>query len=132
MKSMSSLIIFALIAGMLGGLMGSWVLKKINRPSDQERIAEFYRTETAVMVSPHHLRKQIAKGYLNAILVDVRSQEEYEREHVVGAVNIPAYKDANTSAYGDVERIVNSFRELGTEKEVIVYCYSMEDRKNPG
>ena len=57
----------------------------------------------------------------------MRSQEEYEREHIIGAVNIPAYSDPNTSAYNDVDRIVGSFRTLISEnpdKDIIVYCYS--------
>ncbi len=59
---------------------------------------------------------------------NLRSQEEYEREHIMGAVSIPAYKDPDTSAYGDVRRIVNSFQELkknNPDKDIIVYCYSM-------
>ena len=66
---------------------------------------------------------EIVKNFLE-VIVDLRSQEEYEKEHIIGAINIPAYKDPNTSAYGDVERIVNSFSELDQSKDIIVYCYS--------
>ncbi len=96
--------------------------------SDDQRISEYYATETAVMVSPHGLRKQMDKGDMSFVLVDLRSQEEYEREHIIGAVNVPAYANPDTSAYGDVDRIVNSFRELqelNPGKTIIVYCYSM-------
>lgn len=118
--------IFCLL-GIAGGLLGAFIFDIIP-PSQDRLIAGFYETETAVMVSPHGLRKKIMEGKKDFVLVDVRSKEEYEKEHVIGAVNIPAYKDRETSAYGDVERIVNSFSSLieeNPDKEIIVYCYSM-------
>jgi len=93
--------------------------------STNDLIRDYYMIETAVLVSPHGLRKKMDKGAEDYVLVDVRSAQEYEKEHIVGAVNIPAYKDPDTSAYGDVERIVGAFRELPRDKEIIVYCYSI-------
>lgn len=114
----------AVIAGLIGGLAGSLIVLQI--PSSPNRlIAEFYATENAVHVSPHSLRTKMAKGDASFTLVDLRSAEEYEREHIAGAINIPAYSDPNTSAYGDVDRIVAAFRALPEGKPVIVYCYSM-------
>ena len=69
------------------------------------------------------------------ILVDLRSREEYNKEHIVSAINIPAYSDPNNSAYGEIERIIGEFEKLGTDKEIIVYCYStacMTGRKEIG
>ncbi len=124
-KSTISFLVVAILAGALSGLLSNWVLDSVVPITDEDRIAEFYQTETAVMVSPHHIRKGMDKGDDSFIIVDVRSQEEYEREHVIGAINIPAYKDPYTSAYGDVERIVGGFAELDQEKDIIVYCYSI-------
>lgn len=90
-------------------------------------IGEYYRTEAAVLVSPHGLRIMMDKGDTSFILVDLRSEQEYVQWHVIGAVNIAAYKDPETTAYGDVKRIVNAFKLLKTtypEKSLIVYCYS--------
>ncbi|OGY27360.1 MAG: hypothetical protein A3F33_00100 [Candidatus Woykebacteria bacterium RIFCSPHIGHO2_12_FULL_43_10] len=92
-------------------------------------IKDFYATEVAVRVSPHTLRKKMDRGEENFVLVDVRSAEEYEKEHVVGAINIPAYKDANTSISLETEkeetdRIIKNFATLSKDKETIVYCYS--------
>lgn len=118
--------IIALILGLLGGFLGA-LLFSLVPPSQDDLIRQFYAVETSVLVSPHGLRKDMMHGKTDFILVDVRSQEEYEEEHIIGAVNVPAYKDPNTSAYGDVERIVNSFEELiaeNSEKDIIVYCYS--------
>lgn len=121
-------LLVALIAGALAGSGTTFLLQGSGELTKEERIADFYATETAVMVSPHGLRGKMDKGEESFILVDVRSQEEYEEEHIVGAVNIPAYSDRYTSAYGEVERIINSFRELqktAEGKDIIVYCYSI-------
>jgi rhodanese-related sulfurtransferase len=97
-------------------------------PSEEERITDFYLTEAAVHVSPHSIRKDIMKGETDFILVDLRSEEEYLEEHIVGAVNIPAYTDKDHSDYGAVQRITASFRTLreqNPDKDIIVYCYSI-------
>lgn len=118
-----------LIAAVVGAGAGAITTTLLDRgKSIEERIKDFYATETAVMVSPHGLRKKMSHSDNSFILVDLRSQEEYEREHVAGALNVPAYKDPDTSAYGDVDRIVESFRTIVAEnpnKDVIVYCYSI-------
>ncbi|MBI4895147.1 MAG: rhodanese-like domain-containing protein [Candidatus Aenigmarchaeota archaeon] len=104
------------------------VMKSIDNKTQNELIEDFYLTENAVHVSPHSIRKSMDKGDQNFILVDLRSQEEYEKEHIIGAVNIPAYKDKDTSDYGAVDRIVSSFKELNEKnprKDIVVYCYSI-------
>lgn len=65
------------------------------------------------------------KGTSKIILVDLRSAEEYEMSHVVGAINIPAYKNPDQSAYDEADRIVNAFKALPKDKEIVVYCYSI-------
>jgi rhodanese-related sulfurtransferase len=127
MKSKLGFILVAIIFGAISGAVTVNYLSDNNETvkTQEELIKEFYEVETAVHVSPHHIRKDMDKGKNNVILVDLRSQEEYEREHVIGAVNIPAYKDPFTSAYGDVERIVGEFSKLDKSKEIIVYCYSI-------
>ena len=87
-------------------------------------IKDFYETENAVHVSPHSLRGKMDKGVDDYVLVDLRSKEEYDNEHIVGAINIPAYKDKTTAAYDEVQRIVGEFSKLSKDKAVIVYCYS--------
>ncbi|HII65150.1 TPA: rhodanese-like domain-containing protein [Candidatus Woesearchaeota archaeon] len=115
----------ALILGLLGGILGAVVSDKALHPSEEDLITEFYDVENAVHVSPHSLRKMMEKGDSSYVLVDLRSAQEYEKEHIAGAVSIPAYKDPDTSAYGDIERIVGGFEELPKDKGTIVYCYSM-------
>lgn len=121
----------ALVLGLLLGALGMYAYSTLQTPTEvtnEDRIAEFYKTENAVHVSPHSLRTHMAQGRADEfVLVDLRSQEEYEKEHIISAINIPAYSDANTSAYGDVDRIVQAFKEViaqNPNKDVIVYCYS--------
>lgn len=110
----------------LSVLIGTFVYFKLSqKPSKDDLIAEFYAIENAVYVSPHGLRKSLDKGEVHYTIVDLRSKQEYEKEHIVSAVNIPAYSDPDTSAYGDVDRIVSEFKKLPTDKDIVVYCYSM-------
>jgi|TARA_Y100000310_G_scaffold345223_1_gene462846 rhodanese-related sulfurtransferase len=122
-----SIMFLIIILSVVAGSLTTFTILKLQTPSQEDMVKDFYLTETAVHVSPHHIRKAMDKGDESFILVDLRSQEEYEEEHIVGAINIPAYKDRDYSDYGAVERIVNSFGELKAEnpdKEIIVYCYS--------
>ncbi len=114
-----------LVVGALAGLLGAWILPLLFPPTHDELIRNFYRTENAVHVSPHSVRKNITEGKEDFLLVDLRSQEEYEKEHIVGAVNIPAYRDPDRSAYDEVDRIVEAFRGLPINRNIVVYCYSM-------
>src|SRR3989338_6325710 len=123
-----SLVLLGIISGIIGGSIGSYAIIEFNQQTEEEIIASWYNAENAVHVSTHSLRKHISDSNTGFILVDLRSQQEYENEHILGAVNIPASEDPDTSAYGDVERIVSSFRELKNSnpgKDIVVYCYSM-------
>lgn len=120
-----------LISAAVGAVIGAAVVysvlfsQKEVQKSSQNLIYDFYKIENAVYVSPHSLRRLMDKGDQSYILVDLRSPQEYEKEHIIGAVSIPAYKDPDTSAYEEVDRIINQFKELPKDKDIIVYCYSM-------
>lgn len=101
-------------------------LDKKEKTEDQ-KIASFYENKVATIVSPHSIRKKMAQGDNSFILVDVRSAEEYSDEHVIGAINIPAYIDKENSEHTDKERIVLDFAKLEEDnpyKDIIIYCYS--------
>ena len=125
----SVLVLAGFIAGMLflsvltPTITGNSVFGGLS--NEEAMLSDYYATEVAVHVSPHHLRKAMDKGDDSFILVDVRSAQEYEQEHIKGAINIPAYETPDKSAYGDVERIVNAFSELPEDRDIIVYCYSI-------
>jgi rhodanese-related sulfurtransferase len=111
------------LAALAGGLAG-YGAARFSQPGTAELIARFYDTELAVHASPHSIRKAIAANATDFILVDLRSSQEYAREHIRGAANIPAYRDPDRPAYYDVDRIVGAFRALPKNKDIIVYCYS--------
>lgn len=113
----------AIIFGLMAGVFAAFAA--LNFQSQETLIKDFYMTENAVHVSPHGLRGKMDTGVDDFVLVDLRSAQEYEQGHIAGAVSIPAYSDPDTSAYGDVDRIVSSFAALPEGKDVIVYCYSM-------
>src|SRR3989344_5777408 len=121
-------IILSVVFGAIAGAFTTYSILGIREPTEEDYIKEFYNVETSVHVSPHSIRKEMAKDGSNFVLVDLRSQEEYEEEHIATAVSIPAYKDNDNSDYGAIERITNSFKELreaNPDKDIIVYCYSI-------
>jgi rhodanese-related sulfurtransferase len=117
--------VLSMIFGAISGALATQIVLILASPTENDLIKDFYLTENAVHVSPHSIRKAMDKQDNTFILVDLRSKEEYEKEHIISAINIPAYKDLDTSAYGDVERILGEFRKLPKDKEIVVYCYSM-------
>lgn len=123
--SNTSVIAGSIILSIVVSSLTAYFVLNMHTPNQKQLIKEFYEVENAVHVSPHSIRKSIMKNHSDFTLVDLRSQQEYEKEHIIGAINIPAYKDPDTSAYGDVERIVNSFKELDQDQDIIVYCYSI-------
>jgi rhodanese-related sulfurtransferase len=129
-KTILGVVMLSALVGAAAASLITFNLINSKKPTQNDLIRDFYLTENAVHVSPHSVRKRMDNAETNFVLVDVRSPIEYEKEHIIGAINIPAYKDPNTSISLDSEkeekdRIINSFKELGQDKEIIVYCYSM-------
>lgn len=122
----------AVLAGIVGVVSALVVLRLSteqvpHQESQQEKIASYYEHEVATLVSPHHVRKAILNGERDFVLVDVRSYEEYEAEHIIGALSVPAYVDKENTQKTDKNRIIEAFGEIQREhpaKEIIVYCYS--------
>lgn len=46
----------------------------------------------------------------DAVIVDTRAAEQFEQEHIKGAVNIPSFE------------FQNRYKELPTDKQIIAYC----------
>ncbi len=116
------IIVTSLIAGAIAGAGVFYYLS--NQENSQDLlIKEFYEIENAVYISPHSLRVKMSKNDSNFTLVDLRSPEEYAREHIKGAINIPAYKDEETPDY-NAERLIFQFSQLSKDRDIIVYCYS--------
>lgn len=118
------ILISALVGAIVGGSVAYGIISPKLKITDEKRIAEYYATENVVHVSPHSLRKKMERGEMPYTLIDLRSAEEYKKAHITGSINIPAYKDKDTSDYGAVDRIISEFEKLPKDKEVVVYCYS--------
>ena len=85
-------------------------------PSPERLIAQYYASEVATLVSPHSIRERMTHDITNFVLVDTRTQADYEREHIVGAINIDS-----SQPLADVLR---AFKALPQNKDIIIYCYS--------
>ena len=98
----------------------------------KELIKMFYDTEVVTNISAHWLRKKIDRWDNSFILVDIRSREEYDNEHIKWAISIPAYTNKDNTGKTSKERILKSFKKLDSSKDIILYCYShycMSSRK---
>ncbi|MEM1971000.1 MAG: rhodanese-like domain-containing protein [Candidatus Anstonellales archaeon] len=95
------------------------------KKSDQTSIfLKYYESKYLVEVSPYILVNRISNQDDSFILVDLRSELEYSKGHIVGAINIPVVGMDN-------QTIVGKFRELmkqNPNKEIIVYCGSASCR----
>jgi len=129
MKPTKREVIFIAVSVVLGVLISTFVQTQISQKTlvqvKNQLIKSYYDTENLVSVSPHGMRIKMDAGEFDAVLVDLRSAEEYELGHITGAINIPAYKDKYTSDYGATERILGEFRKIPKDKEIITYCYSI-------
>jgi len=127
-KYISSFIILSAIVFLEVVLFNKFLAPaNISPKTENQKIAEFYTNEVATLVSPHHVRKAMASGQYDFVLVDVRSPEEYNSEHITTAVNIPAYADKENTKKSDSQRIVDDFKKLKSKnqnKDIVIYCYS--------
>jgi len=120
------------IAFLVGIIVGFGSMSFVSEKDDTKLIWEFYNSEVAANVSAHWLRKKINDGDKSFVLVDVRSEEEYLEGHIIWAISIPAYTDRDNTWQTSNERILQQFKELWSEKEIVTYCYSaycMSSRK---
>ena len=96
--------------------------------SDEELISEYYKVEALVSVSPYDIKTALQRGTHNEfVLVDLRTQAEYDQEHITSAVNVPSYSPSDATGETSEERIVKAFEQIianNPGKDIITYCYS--------
>ena len=80
----------------------------IMRLAEVERAARDYLGEDVEVIGHEELRERLARG--DAILIDVRPQEEYEAGHIEGARSIP------------IEELDEHLAELADDREIVAYC----------
>jgi len=97
-------------------------------PTTEAKIAEYYAVENLVSVSPYDIKSALQRNTQDSfVLVDLRSEVEYQEGHITSAINIPNYIDSAISGQSNNERIVQAFAALAVEnpgKDIITYCYS--------
>jgi rhodanese-related sulfurtransferase/biotin operon repressor len=80
----------------------------IMRLAEVERAARDYLGEDVQVIDREELRERLVRG--DAILIDVRPQEEYEAGHIEGARSIP------------IEELDKRLAELPPDREIVAYC----------
>ena len=115
-KIILGIVALCVFCGGIGAIAGIKIYRKVME-KQVNVTKDYYDTENLVAVSPATLRKMIDDKATNFVLVDLRSKEEYNAEHIIGAVNIPAVTMNET-------QIVEAFSKLSKNKEIIVHCYS--------
>lgn len=63
-------------------------------------------------ISAYDVKRLIDEGWAKGIIVDVRSQEEYAKEHIPGSISIP------------LETLEEKSKEMSKKIPIIVYCKS--------
>jgi rhodanese-related sulfurtransferase len=78
------------------------------RLAEVERAARDYLGEDVQVIGREELRERLARG--EAILIDVRPQEEFDAGHIEGARSIP------------IEELDEHLAELPVDREIVAYC----------
>ena len=117
MKTEYKLLALCILAGAIAGVLATVALGAFFQKTDNQKIADFYATETAVGVSPADYTADLSKGILDGTLVDLRSTAEYNSGHLVTAISIPAVQM-------DKQQVLDAFAKLPKDKPIITYCYS--------
>lgn len=95
----------------------------LTEPTAEDKITAYYANSAATLVSPHNLRERMAHRKDNYVLIDVRAEADYVREHIVTAINIDTSEGPNRT----LDDILQDFKQVisdNPDKEVIIYCYS--------
>ena len=80
----------------------------VARLAEVERAARDYLGEPVETIGSEELRERLARG--DAILIDVRPQEEYEAGHIDGALSVP------------IAELEKRLAELPADREIVAYC----------
>jgi rhodanese-related sulfurtransferase len=75
--------------------------------------AEYLKAKLDYEASPHGLQEILQEAPGSVVIVDVRDEESFRKEHIHGARNIPA---AN---------IVKRLADLPKDRTIVTYCWDM-------
>ena len=97
-------------------LISVLLVRAVFFPSENELRYDYYSSEVATLISPHSLREDILHASSPYVIVDVRSQLDYEAGHIVGAVSVIP----GDSMYDEIRNL----QRENPDKEILTYCYT--------
>jgi rhodanese-related sulfurtransferase len=87
------------------------ILEKWRQKETMHKAKAFFEQRLDFLIGPMELHRMIERGE-NINIIDVRHLEDYETDHIPGAINLP--EDAWSTCRG-----------LRKDRPNIVYCYTM-------
>ena len=93
-------LIFIVLASAVVGALAALTVSNFLNSGNSGLIRDFYNTEVAVSVSPSDFINHLKAGQLDGLLIDLRSQKEYEKAHLVTSVNVPAGNERAAACFG--------------------------------
>jgi len=75
--------------------------------------ADYLKAKLDYEASPYGLKETLESTPGNIVLVDVRDEEAFRKEHILGATNIPA------------SELVKRLADLPKDRTIVTYCWDM-------
>ena len=75
--------------------------------------ADYLKAKLDFEASPYGLKETLENSPGRVILLDVREEEAFRREHILGATNIPAAE------------LVKRLADLPRDRTIVTYCWDM-------
>jgi len=75
--------------------------------------ADYLKAKLDYEASPFGLKETLENSPGDVVLVDVRDEEAFRREHILGAANIPA------------GQLVKRLADLPRDRTIVTYCWDM-------
>lgn len=75
--------------------------------------AEYIKAKLDYEASPYGLKETLETTPGNIVLVDVREEEAFRKEHILGATNIP------------IADLIKRLADLPRDRTIVTYCWDM-------
>jgi rhodanese-related sulfurtransferase len=75
--------------------------------------AEYLKAKLDYEASPYGLKETLENSPGDVVLVDVRDEESFRKEHILGAANIPSAE------------LVKRLADLPRDRTIVTYCWDM-------
>ena len=104
------------IVGIILGISAAMIYQNQLKPSQKTELS--FKDVAVGKVVPSEIAYQMKQEGQDIILIDVREKEEWDAEHIPGAVWIPhsKLKENDTEAWGQLETLAK------THQNIFAYC----------